>query len=64
MLWVNLIMDTLASFSLATESPSDELLDRPPYSHDMPLLSPKMLRKIISQGVYQLAVMLGLLFAG
>ncbi|CAF0812104.1 unnamed protein product [Didymodactylos carnosus] len=31
MLWVNLIMDTLASLSLATEPPSEELLDRKPY---------------------------------
>lgn len=32
MLWINLIMDTLASLALATESPSDELLNRPPNS--------------------------------
>ena len=32
MLWVNLIMDTLASLALATEPPSDELLERKPYS--------------------------------
>jgi len=30
MLWVNLIMDTLASLALATEPPSDKLLNRPP----------------------------------
>jgi Ca2+ transporting ATPase len=32
MLWVNLIMDTLAALALATEPPSDELLYRMPYS--------------------------------
>lgn len=32
MLWVNLIMDTLAALALATEPPSDELLHRRPYS--------------------------------
>jgi len=26
MLWINLIMDTLASLALATESPTNELL--------------------------------------
>lgn len=31
MLWVNLIMDSLASLSLATDSPTDELLDLKPY---------------------------------
>ena len=32
MLWVNLIMDTLAALALATEPPADELLFRMPYS--------------------------------
>lgn len=31
-LWVNLIMDTLAALALATEPPSNELLNRMPYS--------------------------------
>lgn len=31
MLWVNLIMDSLASLALATEPPDDSLLDLPPY---------------------------------
>lgn len=30
LLWVNLIMDSLASLALATEPPKDTLLDRPP----------------------------------
>ena len=40
MLWVNLIMDSLASLSLATEFPRDDLLDLPPYSPLAPLLTP------------------------
>jgi len=28
MLWVNLIMDTFAALALATEPPSDDILDR------------------------------------
>jgi Ca2+ transporting ATPase len=32
MLWVNLIMDTLAALALATEPPSEDLLLRMPYS--------------------------------
>ncbi|VDM55782.1 unnamed protein product [Angiostrongylus costaricensis] len=31
MLWINLIMDTLASLALATEVPTDDLLNRKPY---------------------------------
>jgi len=34
MLWVNLIMDTLAALALATEPPNDELLTRLPYARD------------------------------
>lgn len=30
MLWVNMIMDSLASLALATEMPTKELLDRMP----------------------------------
>jgi magnesium-transporting ATPase (P-type) len=34
MLWVNLIMDSFAALALATEPPTDELLNRPPYKKD------------------------------
>ena len=34
MLWINLIMDTLASLALATEPPHDGLLDRHPHSRE------------------------------
>lgn len=42
MLWVNLIMDSLASLSLATELPAEELLDLPPFSASAPLISPNV----------------------
>lgn len=32
LLWINLIMDTLAALALATEPPSDEVLNRRPYA--------------------------------
>ena len=40
MLWVNLIMDSLASLALATEAPTDSMLDLPPYSPRRSLLTP------------------------
>ena len=40
MLWVNLIMDSLASLALATEAPTDSMLDLPPYSPQRSLLTP------------------------
>lgn len=39
MLWVNLIMDTIASLALATEPPSDELLRRKPHTKDEYLIT-------------------------
>ena len=64
MLWVNLIMDTLASLALATELPTDELLNRKPYGRTKPLISKHMLQNIIGHSLYQLTVILVLLFAG
>ncbi|VDK32176.1 unnamed protein product [Taenia asiatica] len=64
MLWVNLIMDTLASLALATELPTPELLEREPYGRTSPLVSRGMLKSILLHAIYQLAVIMGLLFAG
>ncbi|ESO10536.1 hypothetical protein HELRODRAFT_190078 [Helobdella robusta] len=64
MLWVNLIMDTLASLALATELPSHDLLQRMPYGRTQPLISANMLKNIVGHAVYQLTVILCLLFAG
>ncbi|XP_064604968.1 plasma membrane calcium-transporting ATPase 2-like isoform X2 [Liolophura sinensis] len=64
MLWVNLIMDTLASLALATELPSEELLQRKPYGRTKPLISRTMMKNILGHSVYQMAVIFTLLFAG
>jgi len=64
MLWVNLIMDTLASLALATELPTEELLERKPYGRTKPLISKTMMKNIVAHAAYQLIVILALLFAG
>lgn len=64
MLWVNLIMDTLASLALATEMPTADLLSRKPYGRTKPLISRTMMKNITGQGVYQLSVIFTLLFVG
>jgi len=64
MLWVNLIMDSLASLSLATEPPSDALLELPPFSSEAPLVSGKVLKHIAGQASYQLAALVALLALG
>jgi len=62
MLWVNLIMDSLASLALATEPPTKSLLKRRPYGRDKPLVTAIMMRNIIGQSVYQLFIIFGILF--
>nr|XP_041632654.1 plasma membrane calcium-transporting ATPase 2-like isoform X4 [Drosophila kikkawai] len=64
MLWVNLIMDTLASLALATEPPTPDLLLRKPYGRTKPLISRTMMKNILGQALYQLVVIFGLLFVG
>ena len=64
MLWVNLIMDTLASLALATEPPTEELLKRKPYGRTKALISKTMMINIFGHAFYQLIVVFTILFAG
>lgn len=49
MLWVNMIMDSLASVALATEAPSDAMLRLRPFSSTTPLLTPSCVKHICGQ---------------
>ena len=64
MLWVNLIMDTLASLALATEPPTDELLKRKPYSKREGLITAQMWKFLITQGLFQILILGVILFKG
>ncbi|KAI8060073.1 hypothetical protein BC940DRAFT_247066 [Gongronella butleri] len=64
LLWVNLIMDTLAALALATEPPDDELLRRKPISRYAHLVNFSMMKMIIGQAIFQVIVNLTLLYAG
>lgn len=57
-------MDTLAALALATEPPTDELLQRKPYSRFEGLITADMWRNIISQGVLQVFILGAILFKG
>lgn len=52
LLWVNLIMDSLAALALSTESPKEDILKRPPYRRDEYIISGKMVKHIIGNAVY------------
>ncbi|KAI7880657.1 PMCA-type calcium-translocating P-type ATPase [Lichtheimia hyalospora FSU 10163] len=64
LLWVNLIMDTLAALALATEPPSDDLLNRKPISKYAHLINFKMAKMILGQAIFQIAVNLSVIYAG
>lgn len=64
MLWINLIMDTLASLALATEPPSIELLDRKPHNRNEYMISKKMIKHILGQSLLQICIIMIIVFAG
>jgi P-type Ca2+ transporter type 2B len=64
MLWVNLIMDTFAALALATEPPSDALLERQPAKRTDKIVNNIMWRNIFGHSIYQIAVLLTILYAG
>ncbi|KAG5469020.1 hypothetical protein LSCM4_02415 [Leishmania orientalis] len=65
LLWLNLIMDTLAALALATELPCESmLLSRPPEPKDTPIIVPSMWFQIGFQSAFQLICQLFLLGYG
>lgn len=64
LLWVNLIMDTMAALALATDPPTRTILNRKPDPKSAPLISVTMWKMIVGQAIYQLVVTLILYFAG
>ncbi|CDS14494.1 hypothetical protein LRAMOSA06663 [Lichtheimia ramosa] len=64
LLWVNLIMDTLAALALATEQPTMEQLDRKPASKYAHLINYRMVKMILGQSIFQIAINLAAIYAG
>ena len=64
MLWVNLIMDSLASLALASEPPTDELLRRNPVNRSKSIVTGRMWANMLGQASYQLIIIMFLLFGG
>lgn len=64
LLWVNLIIDSLAALALATEPPTIDLLYRPPQGRDEYIISRKMLKQIVSMSIYMIGIMYSICFAG
>jgi len=64
LLWVNLIMDTLAALALATDPPQDSVLNRKPERKGSSIISTTMWKMIIGQAVWQLLITFLIYFGG
>lgn len=64
LLWVNLIMDTLAALALATEPPTQDLLHRKPISKNAHLINFRMAKMILGQAIFQIVVNLIAIYCG
>ena len=56
LLWVNLIMDTLAALSLSTDAPTPQLLERNPEKKSDRLINFDMWLQIVGQAIYQIVI--------
>jgi len=63
MLWVNLIMDTLAALALATEPPDYDILKRAPQPSSKQIVTELMWRNVYGHAIYQMIVLITILFA-
>jgi Ca2+-transporting ATPase len=61
LLWINVIMDTLAAIALCAEPPSPGLMRRPPRRRDENIVTAAMLWTILTTGTFFIVVMLTLL---
>ena len=64
LLWVNLIMDTLAALALATEPPTDALLLQKPHGRTERIINNRMWKHIMGQATFQVGSTLAILYAG
>lgn len=65
MLWVNMIMDSLASLALSTDAPETEkMLHKKPVNRSESLITPTIIKHITIQSLYQIALLLFLVLYG
>jgi len=64
LLWVNILMDSLASLALASEPPVDEVLQRPPVNRSDSMITGRMFVNMFGQASYQIIVTMVIYFQG
>ncbi|MDR3050126.1 MAG: calcium-translocating P-type ATPase, PMCA-type [Oscillospiraceae bacterium] len=63
MLWINMVMDTLAALAFSGEPPLEAYMDEPPKSRAAPILNGYMVGQILTTGLYAIALCLYFLLA-
>ncbi len=58
LLWVNIVMDTLAAFALGLEPPKDEIMKEKPKKRDDSFINKYMIFNILSMGIFFTAVIM------
>lgn len=61
MLWINMIMDTLAGLAFAGEAPLNEYMEEPPKRRDEPILNRYMINQILFTGGFTVALSIAFL---
>ncbi|CAG0924145.1 unnamed protein product [Notodromas monacha] len=64
MLWVNMVMDTLASVALSSENPSEDVLERLPVGSASNIVTKDMFSLIVGMAFYMLVVLLTVQYYG
>jgi len=64
LLWINLIMDTLAVLALCLEPPSDDTMTRKPIGREAPFITKIMWQNIIGMGSYFTIMVLIMMLTG
>lgn len=64
LLWINLIMDTLAALALATTPPHASVIREPPMTSEQPILTRVIWRQIYGVTLWNVIVMMIMIFLG
>jgi magnesium-transporting ATPase (P-type) len=64
LIWINLIMDTLAALALATAPPLERVIYEPAITENVSILQPVVWRQIYGITVWNILVMSLVIFAG
>ncbi|KAG7963129.1 hypothetical protein I3843_09G103300 [Carya illinoinensis] len=64
LLWANFVVALLGGLALLTEPPAGKLMDMPPLRRTKPLITKPMWRNLVSQVLYQVAILMAFQFKG